>query len=104
MVVLEYAKYINVFEFYAPKELDKEAALYKIYAENKIWPGNLNLLIEYLNYDFDNRLLYDEENFADRRMNCQQKCLRGKSCHYCINQFQFPSTTLLTYRDYKNEN
>jgi DNA primase len=61
-------------------------------------------LIENLDYDFDNRLLYDEENFATRRMGCQQKCLQGKSCHYCIDQFKFVETTLKKYLEYKNEN
>ena len=99
-----YEQYINVFEFYAPKALDKEAALYRVYAENKTWSGNLNLLIDYLNFDVDNRLFYDAENFAIRRMNCKQKCISGHSCHYCIDQFQFVNTTLKKYMDYKNEN
>ena len=99
-----YGQYIDTFEFYAPKALDKEVAMYKVYAENGTWPGNLNLLIDNLNFDFDNRLIYDAEGFAKRRMSCEQKCLKGRSCHYCIDQFQFPSTTLLAYRDYKNGN
>ena len=65
-----YGQYISVFEFYAPKMLEKESTLYHIYAENKKWPGNLNLLIDNLNYDFNNNALYDEDNFALRRMNC----------------------------------
>ena len=99
-----YGQYVSVFEFYAPKALDKEATMYKVYAENGTWPGNLNLLIDNLNFDFDNRLLYDVDGFAKRRMSCEQKCLKGRSCHYCIDQLQFPSTTLLAYRDYKNGN
>lgn len=66
-----YEEFIDIFEFYAPKALDKEATLYKVYAEKKNWPGNLNLLIDYLNFDFDNRLLYDEKNFAKHRINCK---------------------------------
>lgn len=99
-----YGQYIDTFEFYAPKSLNKEASIYKVYAENGTWPGNLNLLIDNLNFDFDNRLLYDAENFAERRMSCQQKCLKGRSCHYCIDQLQFPDTTLRTYREHKNGN
>lgn len=100
----KYGEYISVFEFYAPKALDKESALYHVYAENKYWPGNLNLLIENLDFDFDNRILYDEEGFATRRMNCQQKCLQGKSCHYCEDQFYFVDRILKKYRDNKNTN
>ena len=40
-----YEKYIDVFEFYAPKMLEKEETLYHVYAENGYWPSNLNLLI-----------------------------------------------------------
>ena len=98
-----YGQYIDVFEFYAPKALDKEATIYKIYAENKNWPGNLNLLIDFLYFDFDNRLLYDEKGFAERRMNCKQKCLSGKVCHYCDNQLRFPSTILKKYQELKND-
>ena len=98
-----YGEFIDVFEFYAPKALEKEAAIFKVYAENKAWPGNLNLLIDYLNFDFDNRLLYDADGFAKRRMTCQQKCLSGKVCHYCDDQLRFPSTILKKYRELKSE-
>jgi len=54
-----------------------------VYAEQKNWPGNLNLLIDFLGFDYENKFIYDEENFAIRRMNCNQKCLSGKTCHYC---------------------
>jgi hypothetical protein len=98
----KYGSFIDVFEFYAPKELNKEAAMYHVYAENKAWPGNLNLLIDYLEFDFDNRLLYDADNFANRRMNCKQKCMNGKPCHYCETQLLFPQTTLMQYKEYRD--
>lgn len=79
----KYGEYISTFEFYAPKMLEKEATLYHIYAENKNWPGNLNLLIDNLNYDFNNQALFDEDNFANTRMNCKQRCKSGRICHYC---------------------
>lgn len=69
--VSAYEKYITVFEFRASKNLEKEATLYHIYGERGTWDGNLNLLIDNLNFNFDNRALYDEENFAIRRMNCK---------------------------------
>ena len=100
----KYGKYIEVFEFYAPKALEKESALYRVYAENKTWPGNLNLLIDYLNADCNNQMIYDEEGFAERRMSCKQKCLTGRNCRYCIDQFLFPETTLKKYLEYKNNN
>lgn len=92
-----YGEYIDVFEFYAPDSLDKEKATFKVYAENKNWPGNLNLLIDHLDFNYDNRLFYDEENFAKRRMGCKQKCLSGGSCHYCLDQFYFVDKVLKKY-------
>ena len=85
----KYGEYVDVMEFAYCSTLDKEATLYHVYVENKTWPGNLNLLIENLNFDFNNQMLYDEKNFADRRMRCKQKCLNGKSCHYCEQQLKF---------------
>lgn len=98
----KYGQYLAVAEFYAPGSLDKESALFHVYAENKTWPGNLNLLIEGLGVDFDNRILYDADNFAIRRMGCKQKCLDGKTCHYCEDQIQFVPKVLKKYSDYKN--
>lgn len=97
-----YGKYLAVAEFYAPKSLDQESALFHVYAENKTWPGNLNLLIEGLNINFDNRILYDADNFAIRRMECKQKCLNGKTCHYCEDQILFVPKVLKKYSDYKD--
>lgn len=82
-----YGKYISTFEFYSPTGLKKEASMFHVYAENKSWPGNLRLLIDYLDYDVDNRLFLDDENLALRRMSCKQKCMNGGACHYCYNQF-----------------
>ena len=97
-----YGEHIAVLEFYAPKALSKESAIFKVYAEQKHWPGNLNLLIDFLEFDFDNRLLYDTENFATRRMECKQKCMSGKHCHYCEEQLIFPHTTLMKYKNYRD--
>ena len=98
----KYGEYISTFEFYAPKMLDKEATLYHIYAENKMWPGNLNLLIDFLDIDFNNQALFDEENFAERRMTCKQRCMSNKSCHYCVDQIKFVDT-IFKYRDKKRQ-
>lgn len=101
--VEKYEKYISTFEFYAPKMLEKEQTLFHIYAENKTWPGNLNLLIDFLGVDINNQALYDEENFAERRMNCKQRCVSGKTCHYCFEQVKFIDT-IMKYRNKKSSN
>lgn len=85
--VEKYGEYIDAFEFYAPNGLEQEEALFRIYAEKGTWPGNLNLLIENLDVDIDNRLIFDSENFAERRMNCRLRCLNAhNTCHYCEEQ------------------
>jgi hypothetical protein len=96
-----YGQYIAVFEFSAPKALEKEAALFRVYAEQKQWPGNLNLLIDNLGIDASGRF-YDEDNFAIRRMNCRQKCISGKTCRYCYDQFN-TKNLVRKYLDYKKE-
>ena len=98
-----YGEYIDVMEFYAPKMLEKEATLYHIYAENKSWPGNLDLLIEFLDAELNNNCIYDEENFAKRRMTCRHSCMSSGTCHYCSTQFLFGRTTIPKYRTAKRE-
>ena len=90
----EYAKYIQHMEF-SSDSLKQEQTLYHIYAENKHWPGNLNLLLTYLNEDVDNRgfeILPTDDNdtkfFAHRRMNCGQKCLEDGRCNMCYSVFR----------------
>ena len=96
----KYGKYIDAVEFYH-KDLRQETALYHIYAENKSWPGDLKLLIENLNFSCDNILIYDADNFAERRMNCKQKCLEGRFCTYCYNQLN-SEQIIRKYIDYKS--
>lgn len=98
----KYGEYVETFEFYAPESLDKEAALYRVYAENKTWPGDLDLLIDYLDYPCRN-IIIDEDNFAERRMGCKQKCLTNTSCHYCYNQLNSVNI-IKKYQDYKDNN
>ena len=82
-----YGEIVDVFEFDGvTDELKKEATLLDIY-QKKEWPGNLNFLITHLNLDIDNRGILDE--FADRRMNCRQRCMAGSSCHFCDTVYTF---------------
>ena len=66
----------------------KEDTLYKIYAIDQRWDGDLSELISGLNTEIDERYLIKDRNlnFSAMRKNCKQKCLRstnGKSCHSC---------------------
>ena len=69
--VVSYDPYVDVFDFDC-SELKKEETLLHIYKENQNWPGNLNLLIDNLNYNVDNRGIPEE--FGQARINCRQKC------------------------------
>jgi hypothetical protein len=81
-----YEKYISTIEF-AVDDLSKESTLLHVYKDNKEWPGNLNLLLTNLNFNIDNRSIPDD--FAEVRMNCQQRCMRNKNCHFCDSAFLF---------------
>ena len=62
-----YEQYVDVFEF-EDCDIKKEQALYRIYAEQKNYPGNLNTLISNLNYEAINRLIHPE--FSEKRAFC----------------------------------
>ena len=94
----EDAIYVMDFE---DADLAKEQTLYKVYAVNKNWPGNLNLLITNLNINADNRGLPDE--FGEIRANCGQKCMSGSKCRFCQTAFTFEST-LRRIKKERNEN
>ena len=102
----KYGEYVSTFEFHSPGDLKKEATLYHIYAENKNWPGDLNILIDNLNFSCDNRTIYDEKGFADRRISCKQKCQRGTTCSYCLNNLEFGSVVkkYVEYSKIKDKN
>jgi hypothetical protein len=85
--VEQYGEYIDVLEFYAPRGLDHEAALWRVYAEKKLWNSNLNQLIEYLNVDITSPAL--AADFAEMRMNCKQRSVSHKTCRYCHEQVKF---------------
>jgi len=80
-----YGEYVDHL-YFITDELKKERALVKVYKEQKIWPGNLNLLLTNLNYNIDNRGFNND--FAVRRMNCGQICQENKRCQFCQNRFQ----------------
>jgi hypothetical protein len=62
-----YEEYIDVFEF-EDCDKKKEEALYRIYAEQKSWPNDLNELISNLNYHASGKLILPD--FAKVRIFC----------------------------------
>ncbi len=84
-----YEGLIDVIEFY-PSEgktieqwLQKERALYRIYAEEHEWPGDLRMIINNLGSEEEvtNRLIMPE--FAKQRVHCKQRCQSGMKCNLC---------------------
>lgn len=76
-----YEPYIKVIEFQQLESLEQEQALYRIYAKQEGWMGELSLLIKELNYPGDNYLI--PSDFTERRLNCGQRCQEGSACHSC---------------------
>ena len=87
-----YSRYVDHIEFDTDGDLRKEMALLRIYKQDKHWPGNLNILLTYLNVNVDNRGF--DEKFGQHRMNCYQSCQRNGNCHYCRSVFTFITTSL----------
>ena len=79
-----YGEYVDAVEFEGVT-LDGEQALYRIYAQNKEWRQELQLIVLNLDVVGTNRLLSSEVSKA--RLTCQHKCQRGKSCRICERAF-----------------
>lgn len=75
-----YADYIAAIEF-EDADLQKERALYRIYCEEKNWPGEMNMIITNMNYQCLNRLV--SEKVGQARLNCGQRCQSGGACRIC---------------------
>ena len=94
-----YADYVDHIEF-ETVVLSQELTLVNIYQNKKEWPGNLNILLNRLHANIDNRGLDnlfnddgDDKFFAHRRMNCGQVCQENPNrCHFCTNAFSLVNT------------
>ena len=75
-----YSEYVDALEF-EDKDVQKEQALFRIYAEQKEWPGELKMLITNLRHEGTNRMIPPE--FAQRRLTCKQQCVSGGRCKIC---------------------
>ena len=79
-----YAEYVSVVEF-EDCDIDKEQALYRIYAEQKIWPGDMNMLFTNFNHGGVNRLVLPD--VVEKRLNCGQRCQINGNCKICYRAF-----------------
>lgn len=89
--VCYYEDYVEILEFYHENNLKKEETLLRIYKEDKMWPGNLALLIDNFNYHVDNRGI--PKDFGEARTYCRQRCQDGGRCRLCQHLCEF-STAL----------
>lgn len=82
----DYEPYITSVEFIC-ESLQKEKALYRIYAEQKEWPGELEKIISGLNHPALNRLINPEVTAA--RLNCRQTCASPRgTCGLCYRALE----------------
>ena len=81
-----YATRIRCFEFDGV-DLKQEETMFHIYRDNQMWPGNLNLIIQGLNFNVDNRAIPEE--LGEKRMTCGQRCWSHGTCKLCPSAFHF---------------
>ena len=91
-----YEPYVDTIEF-GRVNLDQERALFRIYAEQHRWPGDLGLIVQDLNYMGTNRMI--PPDLAEMRLNCGQRCQEGGSCRRCWRLLDLANPELL--RDYQ---
>lgn len=94
----KYEDIFNIIEF-SDIEGKKEEALYRIYAEQKQWPGQVNMIISNINTEAYNRMI--PEDFTTHRLNCGQRCAAGGSCKLCYRYLKLADPNLIRpYKEY----
>lgn len=98
-----YENYIDTLEFYGveDKEVSYAEVLYKVYAIDKKWFGDLSEIIVGLNVFLDSKTIYPA--FAYSRSNCKRKCLSENKCKIC-DKISYLSETMLDKNLYFKEN
>lgn len=79
-----YADYVDAVEF-EDCDMNKEQALFRIYAEQKEWRQPLKVLFTNMETDAVGRLIIPE--VAEARLRCQHRCVRDGSCQLCVRAF-----------------
>lgn len=74
----EYSQYIDTVEFWGP--LNRQDILRRIYSKGK-WYGDLQEII--LDFDLSLDSMRIVPGFAQARMNCDRKCMKGGNCKIC---------------------
>ena len=87
-----YEPYVDTIEF-SRVNLDQERALFRIYAEQKKWPGELGLIVQDINYLGTNRMI--PPDLVEKRLNCGQKCMENGNCRLCWRILDLANPDLL---------
>ena len=87
-----YEPYVDTIEF-GRVNLEQERALFRIYAEQKHWPGDLGMIVQDLNYTGTNRMI--PPDLAKKRLNCGQRCQESGHCRLCWRMLDLANPDLL---------
>ena len=90
-----YAPYISTIEFEDVDKQEKEQALYRVYMEQKRWPGTLGLIVSNFNYPGVNRMI--PPDLVEKRLNCGQRCQETGHCKICYRMFDLAEPERYTY-------
>lgn len=86
---------IDVAEFMTEGQ-KREQALFRIYAKQKTWSGDLGLIIDNLGAEYgqaQNRMIPPE--FQAARNECKQRCQYGGGCRLCYSYLRLANPELL---------
>lgn len=93
--------YDDIFDIVEFSDLvnNKEEALYRIYAEQKEWPGRVDMIISNITTDAYNNMI--PKDFAQSRKDCGQRCAGGSGCNICHRFLKLANPELI--KEYKTE-
>lgn len=91
-----YEDTFDMIEFDECKDKQEEA-LFRIYAEQKKWPGRVDAIIRHITTEAYNRMIAPE--FAIARKNCGQRCVAGGACRICYRLLNLANPDLI--KEYK---
>ena len=80
-----YEPTVAAIEFEGFERQEQEQALYRIYAKDAAWSGELDMIVQNLGAKPTNRMI--PEDLAQVRRNCGQKCAAFGACRLCYRYF-----------------
>lgn len=85
-----YEEYVDVFELASLEDGYKDSAIYKAYAIDQKWYGNLSEIIQGLTTEVDSKFLHPR--WAETRVGCHKRCLNGGACRMCYTLTELGDT------------